>query len=164
MTSPISTALACTNELGSTTGVTPLMAQTFIAAASSGNRGTMRIGCPLSSDPAARVAEHPHPRRVLAPVAGMPRHLHAAEYALRMRHQYGKTPVGRRESGDALRRPVRIVRVSLGRRTAVVDEAQGHQRFGRGLLPGIAELGVSFAVGERGRNPAAFHPREKQRR
>jgi hypothetical protein len=35
MTSPISTALACTNELGSTTGVTPLMDQTFMPRASS---------------------------------------------------------------------------------------------------------------------------------
>src|SRR6185295_152871 len=140
MTSPISTALACTNEVGSTTGVTPSIAQTFICAASFGSEGAIQIACLPSSDPAPSVAEHAHPRRVLAPVAGMPRHLHAAEYALRMRHQYGKTPVGRRESGDALRRPVRIVRVSLGRRTAVVDEAQGHQRFGRGLLPGIAEL------------------------
>src|SRR5690348_4866896 len=101
MTSPISTALACTNELGSTTGVTPLIAQTFIAAAFSGNRGTMRIACPLSSDPAPGVAEHPHPRRILAPVAGMPRHLHGAEHALRMRHQDRKAPVGRRQPGDA---------------------------------------------------------------
>src|SRR6478736_2649542 len=99
MTSPISTALACTNELGSTTGVTPLIAQTFIGVGSSGSTRAVRIACPPSSDPAPRVAEHAHPRRVLSPVARMPRHLHAAEYALRMRHQYGKTPVGRRESG-----------------------------------------------------------------
>src|SRR4029453_9238318 len=40
-----------------------------------------------SADRHSRVAEDPHPRAVLAPSVGMPRHLHRAEHALGVRHQ-----------------------------------------------------------------------------
>ena len=104
MTSPISTALACTNEPGSTTGVTPLIADFHRIASSHGS-----TSLPRSADPDARVAEHPHPRAVLAPFLRVPRLLHRAEHALRVRHEDGEAPVRRREAGDAAGEPLGFI-------------------------------------------------------
>src|SRR6202158_2325191 len=101
MTSPISTALGCTNALGSTTGVTPLTAKTF-----------KRTRPPLSqrsTDPYARIAKHAHPWRVFLPVLRVPRHLHRPKHTLGVRHQDGKASVGSRQPGD----PARIGRAHV---------------------------------------------------
>src|SRR5205823_13497393 len=58
ISSPMRTALGCTNAVGSTTGVTPLIDQTLSAG--------FVIGV-ASTDPLTGVAEHPHPGRILAP-------------------------------------------------------------------------------------------------
>src|SRR5207248_9029566 len=100
------TALGCTNAVGSTTGVTPLIDQTLSAG--------FVIGV-ASTDPLTGVAEHPHPGRILAPLARMPRHLHAAKRALGMRHEDRESSIGGREPGDSVRRAARIVRIALGR-------------------------------------------------
>ena len=44
------------------------------------------------------IAPDPHPRAVFAPLVRMPRILHGAEHALRMRHQDRHAAVGRREA------------------------------------------------------------------
>src|ERR1700682_1668817 len=90
MTSPISTALGCTNALGSTTGVTPLIAKTF-----------MRMRPPLrlrSTDPCAGIAKHAHPWRFFLPLLGVPRHLHRPKHALGVRHQDGEASVRSRQA------------------------------------------------------------------
>src|ERR1700737_2674206 len=98
MTSPMSTALGCTNELGSTTGVTPLIAHTLTFIAPS--RGCAGWG--NLAKPGAGVAEHAHPRRILAPRGRVPRHLHAAKDPLGVWHENGKATVRRGEPRDAV--------------------------------------------------------------
>ena len=71
---------------------------------------------PFLPHPDPRVAEHPHPAAVLAPVFGMPGILHGAEDALRVRHQDRHAAVGRREPGDPGGRAVRVRRVRRRRR------------------------------------------------
>src|SRR5207245_946423 len=82
---------------------------------------------PDLTDPAACVAEHAHPGRVLYPTpyraVGRPGHLHGAEHALGVRHDDGEAPVGRGEAGDAAGGAARIVGISLDRLAAVVDVA-----------------------------------------
>src|SRR6266849_2960451 len=134
MTSPISTALGCTNALGSTTGVTPLTANTF-----------KRTRPPLllqSTDPCAGIAEHAHPWRVFLPLLGMPRHLHRPKHALGVRHQDGETSIRRRQAGDATRRAIGVVWIKLGHRVSIVDEAKGRQRISGLELRACLELGV----------------------
>src|SRR5213595_536408 len=111
------------------TGTTPLIAQTF-----------GRIG---SAQPDARVAEHPHPRRILAPLPWMPGHLHCAEDALWMRHENRKPSISGGQTGDAARRPIRIVWIHFGRGTAIVDEAQGGEDFGGRKLRLVAKFRVA---------------------
>src|SRR2546430_17741947 len=109
----MSTALGCTNAVGSTTGVTPLMDQTLTRLDMGAMEGTL-------PQPHARVAKHPHPGRILAPLLRMPGHLHGAEYALRVRHQDREAAVGGREAGDPARRAVGIVWVALPHRAAMI--------------------------------------------
>src|ERR1700687_4652855 len=149
MTSPISTALGCTNALGSTTGVTPLTAKTF-----------KRTRPPLSlrsTDPYAGIAKHAHPRRVFLPLLGMPRHLHRPKHALGVRHQDGETSVRRRQARDTTRRAIGVVGIKLSHLVSIVDEAKDRQRI-RGLKPGVGlELGVAFAMCQGNRYAAAAH-------
>src|ERR1700676_3199851 len=148
MTSPISTALGCTNAVGSTTGVTPLTANTF-----------KRTGPPLlqSTDPYAGVAKHAHPWRVLLPLVGMPRHLHRPKHALGVRHQNREATVRRRQAGDTTRRAIGVVGIKLGHFVSIVDEAKGRQRI-RGLELRIClELGVAFGMCQGNRYAAAAH-------
>src|SRR2546430_17369012 len=82
-----------------------------------------------SSDPLPRVAEHAHPGAVFAPALGMPRLLHRAEDPFRMGHQYREASVMGGESSDPPGRSVRIQRIDLGRRAAIVDKAQRDDRL-----------------------------------
>src|ERR1700704_6521474 len=157
MTSPISTALGCTNAVGSTTGVTPLTANTF-----------KRTGPPLlvqSSDPYASIAKHAHPWRVLLPLVGVPRHLHRPKHALGVWHQDGEATVGRRQAGDTTRRAIGVVWIELGHFVSIVDESKCRQRVRDLELRVCLELGVAFAVCQSNRYAAAPHAgKEKGRR
>src|ERR1041384_5490585 len=82
-----------------------------------------------SSDPLPRIAEHAHPGAVFAPAFRVPRLLHRAEDPFRMGHQYREASVMGGESSDACGRSVRIQRIDLGRRAAIVDEAQRVNRL-----------------------------------
>src|SRR2546429_580198 len=117
MTSPISTAVGWTKLDRATTGVTPSIAKT---------RGADTGLVPPQWRRIASV--------IIEPFARPPRHLHRPEHAFRMRHQDGETPVRRRQPGDAVRRPVRIVRVALGRLPTIVDKTPADQFFGVVLL------------------------------
>src|SRR3569832_1212185 len=89
-----------------------------------------------SVDPDARVAEHPHPRAVLAPLARMPGQLHGPEHALGVRHDRGDPSIRRRDRGDPARRAVRIDRIALANLTAAIYEPGGDEAlaFERGEL------------------------------
>src|ERR1700731_742107 len=120
MTSPISTALGCTNAVGSTTGVTPLTANTF-----------KRTRPPLllqSADPYAGIAKHAHPWRVLLPLVGMPRHLHRPKHPVGVRRKNGKATVRGRETGDTTGGAIGIIWIKLGHFVSIVDEAKCRQR------------------------------------
>src|SRR3569832_336348 len=109
-------------------------------------RGTPGRECAVGL---ARIAEHPQPGGVLAPLGRVPAVLHGAEYPLGVRHQDGCAPIGGGEPGDAERRAVGIGGVVLGRRTAVIDVTQAHEACGERLVRRMTfvELGAPFAVG-----------------
>src|SRR5262245_5952662 len=93
-------------------------------------RNTTRTNYTLAiwlADPHARVAEHPHPRAVFAPLWRMPRHLHGAEHALGVRHDHGDATIGRRHRCDTVRRAVRVRRIDLGDVAVAVDEPRADQ-------------------------------------
>src|SRR5438067_4343961 len=105
--------------------------------------------------PAAGVAEHFDPRRVLAEAGRAPGVLHAPEAAFGMRHDDGEAAVGGGEAGDALRRAARIVGIDLGRLAAIVDVAHTDElRIAR-------EFGAAFAVCGDDRNAASRHAAEE---
>src|SRR5260221_7049788 len=64
---------------------------------------------PELTDPAARIAEELHPRRILAEARRAPGQLHTAEAALGMRHDDGEAAIGGGEGGGALPRAAPVV-------------------------------------------------------
>src|SRR2546422_476678 len=104
---------ALTNAIAATMADSPIvalsfttafMAHTFTFIASSPECA----GLGNSAKPRSSVAEHAHPRRVLAPRGRVPRHLHAAKNTLGVRHENRKAPVRRGEPRDPARRAVGI--------------------------------------------------------
>src|SRR3954463_3736750 len=110
-------------------------------------------------DPAPGVAEHFHPGRIFAEAARAPGVLHAAEAALRVRHDDGEAPVGSGEAGDALRGAARVVRIDLGRLALVIDVAHANE-FARSAT----ELCAALAMRGDDGNAAAGHAGEEERR
>ena len=88
--------------------------------------------------------------------------LHAAEHALRVRHQHGEAAVWRGDGGDAFRRAVRVVRVRFGGGALVVDEAHGFADLGD--VARLREVGVAFAMGDGDAGLGAGHAVEEDRR
>ena len=114
-----------------------------------------------SPHPLPRILEHPQPCAVFLTLARIPRVLHGAEHALRVRHHDRKTPVRRGESGDALRRTVGVERVDFGGLAGVVHVAQRHQGL-RGLqFFRIAKIGIAFTVRHDDGHAAARHAIEQ---
>src|SRR4051812_48794372 len=60
-------------------------------------------GSAFLADPAPRVAEHLHPRRVFAEARRAPGVLDAPEAALGVRHEDGEAAIGRSQAGNTLR-------------------------------------------------------------
>src|SRR5215472_14170448 len=86
------------------------------------------------AEPAPRVGEDAVPRRALAPLARMPRHLRGAPHALGMRHQDREAAVRGGKSRDAFGRAVRIVRIGFGRAAPVIDVPERDPRLRRFAL------------------------------
>src|ERR1700754_399827 len=113
---PLSTMMTSTGTLLASAWSThsrvngPLSASTMTMLVSPAEVVTVLIL--RSSHPDARIAEHAHPRRILAPVLRVPAHLRRAEHPLRVRHHDRDATVGGRECGQATRRTVRVERVA----------------------------------------------------
>src|SRR5690606_21964193 len=88
--------------------------------------------------PLACIAEHAHPRCLLAPLFRVPGMQHATEYAFGMRHQYGEAAIRRGDRGNTLRRTIRIQRVTLGSLAVMVDVTHGHD--GLADITGLREV------------------------
>ena len=95
----------------------------------------------------------------------MPGILQRAIDAFGVRHRERHTPVAIRDAGDALRRAVRIGRITLSRATEVVDEAQRDQALRRQRLQIVwrFELRETFAVRHCNRHARAFHAGQQHR-
>ena len=103
--------------------------------------------------------EHLHPGAVGAGTVMLdPGHLLRQEYPFRVRHHDGKAPVGAGEPGRFLGRPVRVIRIGLSHRAAVIHEAHGC----RGLLPGSVEYRPAFPVGHHDGQSRSGHAPEEQ--
>src|SRR6201996_8955307 len=115
-----------------------------------------------STAPDACVAEHPHPRRILAPGIRMPAHLRSAEHTFRMWHQYRHTTFGSGETGETTGRPVRIERIVFGRTAAIVDEAQGTASLRRAAH--LREADTTFAMRDGHGNTRTGHALQEDAR
>ena len=78
---------------------------------------------PCLADPFAGIAEHPHPGRILLPTR-MPGMLGRAKPTLRVRHEYGETPVRSGHPRNTLRGTTGIERIDFSGLAAVIHEAQ----------------------------------------